>query len=86
MMGDMGAMMGFGWMGAAIWLAFLFSLGVLVLVAIGVVAGTRWVAKEGHPVSGSRDADRALALLRERYARGEITRDEFVRMRQDLAT
>lgn len=35
-------------------------------------------------MASSRRADRALELVRERYARGEISGDEFDRMRQDL--
>ncbi len=33
---------------------------------------------------GWRDEDRALQLLRERYARGEITKEQFDQMSNDL--
>jgi putative membrane protein len=29
--------------------------------------------------------DKALTILRERYARGELSKDEFERMRRDLS-
>ncbi|HEV8439511.1 MAG TPA: SHOCT domain-containing protein [Methylomirabilota bacterium] len=56
---------------------FLFS--ILVLVALGLAIW--WLIRQLRP--GSRDA--ALAALRERYARGEITREEFEARRHDLA-
>ena len=37
----------------------------------------------GGPAPGRRDV--ALSVVRERYARGEIDRDQFLRMEQDLA-
>src|SRR5499427_9535839 len=60
----------FGWV--------LLNLAPLILGAIAAVLGIRWLTR----VSRSTRHDPAIALLRERYARGEITRDEFgVRMR-----
>jgi putative membrane protein len=70
-----GAGMGFGGIGMIlIWIVLIVAAVVLV----------RWL------VSGSRsrtDADRggtALDILRERYARGEIDKNEFDRKRRDL--
>ncbi|MHB1005000.1 MAG: SHOCT domain-containing protein [Chloroflexota bacterium] len=34
--------------------------------------------------SGGLSEGRALEILKERYARGEITRDEYEQMRRDL--
>jgi putative membrane protein len=79
-------MMGPGWMTTMMMLAgALFGLGLLGLVIIGVLVGFRRLPKgsNGSPAGGP--SDRALELLRERYARGEISRDEFQRMRQDLS-
>jgi putative membrane protein len=50
------------------------------LVICGIVFGIRWLARQG----GEHRSDRALEILRERYARGEIGREEFEARRHDL--
>jgi putative membrane protein len=50
------------------------------LVIAGIVLGIRWLAGERRP----RQSDRAREILRERYARGEINREEFDARRKDL--
>jgi putative membrane protein len=84
MMGMM-EMMGAGWMSAFMWVNFLIGLGLVALIVVGVVVGIRWLMKSPNP-SGARGSERALEILREQYARGEISRDEFERMRQDLSS
>ena len=69
-----------GWWG--IWgigmMLFVFLFWGLVIVAL--VLGIRWLVRQGRPEAG----DSALALLRQRYARGEINREEFEAKRRDL--
>jgi putative membrane protein len=58
-------------------------LGMLAFWAAaitGIVLGIRWLLGAGRPVAG----DRAMAVLRERYARGEISKEEFEAKRRDL--
>jgi putative membrane protein len=50
------------------------------LVIAGAVLGIRWLARQGR----DERSDRALDVLRERYARGEIDKDEFDAKRRDL--
>ena len=85
MMGDMGGMMGHGMMMTFMGLALLAGLGGLALAVVGLVAGIRWLVKGAPPSGAGQRADSALAVLRERYARGEISPDNFQRMRQDIA-
>ncbi len=62
---------------------FGFGLIGLVLVIVAVVLVARsWSGGvgSGRPLG----EDRALAILRERYARGEIDKEEFDVRRQDL--
>ena len=50
------------------------------LVVTGLVLGIRWLASQGR----QDRPDRALDILRERYARGEINKEEFEARRRDL--
>ena len=51
-----------------------------VLIIVGLVVGIRWLISQGKE---SR-SDSALEILRQRYARGEITKEQFEAMKQDL--
>ena len=50
------------------------------LVIAGLVVGLRWLLGQGR--AGSRDD--SLEILRQRYARGEIDKQEFDARRHDL--
>ncbi len=52
-----------------------------VLVVVGLIAAIRWLISKGK--TPSRDS--ALEILRERYARGEINKEEFETRRKDLS-
>jgi putative membrane protein len=84
-MGSMSEMMGFGWWGAALWMNGLLAVGLVALVTVAVVAGIRWLAQSGPGVGDGRGTDRALEILRERYARGEVSREEFQQRSRDLS-
>jgi uncharacterized membrane protein len=59
----------------------LLYLTPILLAIIGVVFGLRWLMK----VSAHRASDLALDILRQRYARGEISKDEFEAKKRDLS-
>ena len=50
------------------------------LVITSFVLGIRWLARQGR----EERPERALGILRERYARGEINKEEFEARRRDL--
>jgi len=52
---------------------------VLVIVVIGV--GVRWFLAQGKQTEGNSP----LEILRQRYARGEINKEEFEARKKDLA-
>ncbi len=70
--GDYGMGMGFGW---------FFMILFWVLVILGVV----YIIKAISERTGSRQkGESALDILEKRYAKGEITREEFEKMKSDL--
>lgn len=69
------------------WMWSAWGLGTMAmmlvfwgLVITAVVLGIGWVAR----TAGGAPRDRALETLRERYARGEIDKDEFDSKQRDL--
>ena len=58
----------------------LMMLVFWALVITGLVIGIRWLVRQGR----AERPDRALDILRERYARGEINKEEFEARRRDL--
>jgi putative membrane protein len=79
--GFFGGMGGFGLLGALIGL-FFFS-GIVLLIGAVVVS----FMKRGTDARTSREpgSRTALDVLEERYARGELSREEFLRVREDLS-
>jgi len=69
---------------------FMWGVGGLVMIAVmlvfwglviaGLVLGVRWLAGLGHGTG----RDEALEILRQRYARGEIDKQEFETRKRDL--
>ena len=75
-----GMMSGFGWGG-------LMGIGMLVfwgLVIWGVVLLVRGLASAGGGGESSRQDGSALEILKQRYARGEIGKEEFEEKKKDL--
>lgn len=83
-MTPMGPMMGWNGIGWGFGLIFMLLFWALVVAAI--VALIRWtmVMGGGGGRSAAAGTDRALEILRERYARGDIDKEEFEAKRRDL--
>ena len=58
----------------------LLMLAFWAVVIAGVVLSIRWLARQGK----RPEPDPALEILRERYARGDISKDEFDAKKRDL--
>ena len=73
MMEGWGEMWGFGW---------IFMILFWGLIVLGVVALARRVFPTGNPASSGQR--RPLEILKERYARGEISGEQYAQMRRDV--
>jgi putative membrane protein len=71
--------MGWGWIGLGMVHVLLFW----VLVILGIVVLVRWLAG-GREDLPRGDAPRALDILKARYAKGELTREQFEQMKRDI--
>ena len=68
--------MWWGWGIGMMAMMFLFW----VIIIIGLIVGIRWLfGKSKEPKQ-----DSAIEILRQRYARGEINKDEFEAKKKDL--
>jgi putative membrane protein len=84
--------MGYGGYGllitAVLWIG-LIVLGIWLLAKLfpGVSnAGSRGSRDEGNDLPRAVRAETAMQILQKRYARGELTKEEYETMRHDLST
>lgn len=75
--GHAGWGMGFG---------FIFMILFWALVAAGIVAVIRWAMRSSDAAERRPPDKTPLEIVRERYARGEIARQEFEQLKRDLET
>ena len=73
MMDGMGMMMEWGFVG------FFLALLLIVLIVVALVVALRWMREQKEPRRGN-----ALDVLKKRYASGEISKEEFERIKDDL--
>jgi putative membrane protein len=83
-----GPLFGQSWFaGAAFhpWFLFGFLFWLLPLFVVGalVFLGARWLLRQTKNPIGLSGAG-ALSILEERYARGEITKEQFAQMKKDI--
>ena len=74
---------GWGW-GLAMGLGWLAMLAFWGAVIVGVILLVRTLSGPSGGATARREDD-ALAILRRRYASGELSREQYEQMRQDLA-
>ena len=72
-MGDGWHMMNYGYGGLLMWLLFILGIILLIFIVIKLPKGNE-----------QRLHESPLEVLKKRYARGEINKEEFERMKQDI--
>ena len=76
-------MSGYGGYGMG-WFSGIFMIVVWGLVIVGIVLLVRWLAASSQKHETGGGADSPLEILKKRYARGEINKEEFETMKKDL--
>ena len=66
---------GFGWL----WMLLWWVLIILVIVSV-----VKWLSD--NQGSTKKDGNNALDILKERYAKGEITKEQFEQMKKDIVS
>lgn len=56
-----------------------------VLIVLGIVVLVKWLVGGSRAAGEAAAGSRALEVLKERYARGEIGKDEFDQKKRDLS-
>ena len=67
---------GFGWIFMILW---------WVLIIVGIAALVKWMVTSSGGCSRTGSDSKALDILKERYARGEIDEQDFQKRKRDLA-
>lgn len=78
MMGGYGMTGGFGFGG-------IFMILWWILIIIGIVVLVKWLSKAPAADDRGGSGNKALDILKERYARGEMNEQEFQKRKHDLS-
>ena len=63
--------------------SFFLSLVLIFILIVAIVAAVKWLWGPKAPMI-LRGGEGALDVLKKRYARGEITKEEFERIKRDI--
>ena len=80
--------MGSGMMGGGVmgWFGGIFMIVFWILILAGLVFFIKWLIQStGSGRVGGSSGNRAIEILKERYARGEINQVEFETMKTNLS-
>ena len=71
------------WYGVS-WHFGIPTILISVLAVLGIILCIKWLVMPGRQGQSASNAGPPLDILKKRYARGELTRDEYLNMKRDL--
>jgi putative membrane protein len=71
------------WYGVS-WHFGIPAILISVLAVLGIILCIRWLVMSGRQGQSASHVEPPLDILKKRYARGELTRDEYLNMKRDL--
>ena len=78
-------MMGSFFGGGIGWIGIILSFIFFILIIIGIILLIVWLVKRTtHPGIEDKKGSKALEVLKERYAKGEITKEQYENIKKDL--
>lgn len=75
---------GYGY-GVSYWLMWLSMSFWWVIAIVAIALLIRWLTRAPYPKIGAGETDAALEALKMRYARGEISKEEFESIKRDIS-
>jgi len=54
-----------------------------IAVIVGIIFLVKWIVQQSRP-GGQQQGENSLEILKKRYARGEIDKEEFEQKKKDL--
>ena len=77
------------WFGNYGWIGMIINLVLSIGLITGIVFFVIWIVKEVNNIkrgSHNKETSSAIEIAKERYAKGEITREDFQNLLIDLET
>ncbi len=67
------------------WFGWIFMIIFSIVVIAGVVILVRWMAFFGEKRRRPESQETAIDILKKRYAKGEITKEEYEKIKKDIS-
>lgn len=71
------------WYGVS-WHFGIPTILISVLAVLSIILCIKWLLRSGKQRQPALHLETPLDILKKRYARGELTRDEYLNMRRDM--
>ncbi len=81
-------MMGHGMMGWGYGMDWIWNIIMIVFwiaIIVGIIFLIRWLALATNKSHETKSGESSIEILKKRYARGEINKEEYEKIRKDIS-